>query len=181
MKKQTMLVLTGLPYAGKTTVSKALAACDFSAVSTDDVIEKRGFDVESMTQDEWNIVYSEAYEQLKRHLSEGKSVVVDIGNLKKSERDTAQRIGNAFGVDSKLVYINTLREEILRRRQENEVIQHRGQLGESLLQKAFDMFEEPTGEERPLIYNQTMNLNDWIATNIEGTTRGIEHNSGIEK
>jgi hypothetical protein len=62
--------------------------------------------------------------------------------------------------------LNTPPEEILRRRKRNEETQERGQLEEVTLQDAFDMFEEPTEGENPLVYNGLVPLEGWIGEHI---------------
>ena len=116
MDKQIVYILTGLPYAGKTTLRRELVSrFGFSFVSVDDLIDENGFIVEEMSQEDWNLVYSGAYETMKSYLSEGKSVVIDIGNLKRSERDATKRIAEGQGVSWKLIYVNTSSEDIIQR------------------------------------------------------------------
>ncbi len=159
--------MTGLPYSGKTTLTKALVnKFNFSVVSMDDIMDKRNLDSETMSQDDWNSVYSEAYYSLKDSLKEGKSVVVDCGNLPKHERETPRKIAESMNIPSKLIYVNTTKEEILRRWDENQKTNQRGHLEEDGLNFAFELFVEPTPDENPIIYNQTMDLDDWIKQNI---------------
>ncbi len=161
-------ILTGLPYAGKTTLRKELVKrFGFSVASVDEKIDKQGFKVEQMTQDNWNLVYSQAYEELRQLLSQGKTVVLDIGNLKKSERNTARQIAESKGASYKLIYVNTPKEEILERRQRNLQSKERGHLADVSLKRALSMFEEPTADENPILYNQDMNLDDWIKKSID--------------
>lgn len=80
MNKQYAYILTGLPYAGKTTLRKKLVdRLGFEYSSVDDQMGKHKFHVEEMSQDDWNLVYKKAYEDLKRKLKIGKTVIVDIG------------------------------------------------------------------------------------------------------
>jgi predicted kinase len=167
MLKQTLYIMTGLPYSGKTTLTKELVKrFGFSVVSMDDIMEEKGLDSATMVQDDWNAVYSEAYEKLKSLLKDGKSVIVDCGNLPVHERETPRNIATSFGITSKLIYINTSKEEILRRWEENQTTKQRGHLEETGLNFAFELFEEPTDKENPIIYNQSMNLDSWIKENI---------------
>jgi predicted kinase len=178
MSLQTLYILTGLPYAGKSTLRKRLIdRYGLSYVSVDELIDRRNLDTEVMTQDDWNSVYSETLEGLKYRLANGENVIVDIGNLKRSERDAVRSIGAEYSVDPKLIYINTTKEEILNRRSRNEETQERGQLTESLLNRAFDMFEEPQADESPIIYNQEIDLDEWLQVNIEGQPASPEGRS----
>lgn len=159
--------MTGLPYSGKTTLTKELVkSFGFSVVSMDDIMEERHLDSATMVQDDWNAVYSEAYEKLKKLLKEGKTVVIDCGNLPVHERETPRKIAESLGVTAKLIYVNTSKEEILRRWKENQTTKERGHLEETGLNFAFDLFEEPTEIEHPIIYNQSMDLDTWLKANI---------------
>lgn len=168
MTIQTLYIITGLPYSGKTTLTKELVRrFGFSVVSMDDIMEKRHLDSATMVQDDWNAVYSEAYDNLKKLLKEGNSIVIDCGNLPVHERETPRNIAESLGVTSKLIYVNTSKEEILRRWKGNQISKQRGHLEENGLNFAFDLFEEPTEAENPIIYNQSMELDSWISTNIK--------------
>lgn len=160
--------MTGLPYSGKSTLTKELVKrFGFSVVSMDDIMDEKGMDSAIMVQEDWNTVYSEAYDNLKALLKEGKYVVVDCGNLPVHERTTPKNIAESLGVPSKLIYVNTTKEEILRRWKENQVTKQRGHLEEDGLNFAFKLFEEPTDAENPVLYNQSMDLDSWISTNIK--------------
>jgi len=159
--------MTGLPYSGKTTLTKALVKrFSFSAVSMDNIMEEKGLDSATMVQGDWNAVYSEAYDRLKKLLAEGKSVIVDCGNLPAHERNTPKNIAESLNIPSKLIYVNTTKDEILRRWKNNQVTKQRGHLTETGLNLAFELFKEPTEIEHPIIYNQSTDLETWVNVNI---------------
>jgi len=167
MIKAKLYILTGLPYAGKTTLTNELVnRFGFSVVSVDEFIDEKGFEVEQMSQDDWGLVYSKTYERLKKYLTDGKTVILDIGNLKRSERETARRIAESMGVEHKLIYVNTPIEEVKKRREANQQTQERGHLEDATINRALSMFEEPTPDEKPTFYNQPVNLDSWIKENI---------------
>lgn len=162
-----LYILTGLPYSGKTILTKELTKrFGFSSVSMDDIMDEKGYEVEEMSQEDWNTVYSEGYNKLKRLLTEGKTVVLDLGNLKRSERKTASQIAESLNVSSKLIFLNVPIDEIRKRWERNEQTKERGQLEEVTLKRALDMFETPTPEENYITYNQSLNLDEWIKDNI---------------
>lgn len=167
MKNTKLYIMTGLPYSGKSTLTKKLVErFSFSVASMDEVIDENNFEIAEMTQEDWNYVYSEGYERLKKMLTEGKTVVLDLGNLKRSERDTARRIAESMDIPYKLIYVNTPPEEIKRRRLQNIETKERGHLEDVSMERALNMFQEPTEDENPIIYNQDMDLEKWIKENI---------------
>jgi predicted kinase len=168
MSRTTLYILCGIPYAGKSTLTKELAKrYGFKITSMDDIMEEKKMDSGTMTQDDWNEAYSEGYERLKKNLKEGYSTILDLGNLKRSERNTARSIAESLGVSHQLIYINTPVEKIMKRRLRNQETKERGHLEEASMKRALDMFQEPTEDENPITYNQEMDLGRWIKENIE--------------
>jgi len=167
MTKPTLYILTGLPYSGKTTLTNELIKrFGFKTASVDGVMDERGLDSDTMVQKDWNEVYSEAYERLKANLARGNSVVFDMGHLKFSERKSSRQMAESLGIKYKLIYINTSLDEIQKRRIQNETTKERGQLSDYGMKVALSQFQEPTADENPIIYNQQMNLDNWIKENI---------------
>lgn len=168
MSKATLYILTGLPYSGKTTLTNELVKrFGFRTASVDDVMDERGLDSDTMTQEDWNTVYSEAYERLKTNLKNGNSVVFDMGHLKFSERELSRQMAESLDVNCKLIYINTSLEEIRKRWIQNELTKERGQLSDRGMKIALSQFQEPTADENPIVYNRQMNLDNWIKENIK--------------
>ena len=165
--KEMLYIITGLPYAGKTTlVHELVRRFGFTAISVDEFIDQGGYVVERMTQADWDRVYTQAFQGLRNHLLRNKTVVFDGGSLKRSERDTLKRIAEEAGALAKLIYINTPRDVIGKRWLENQTSKVRDHVEETTMDKALDMFEEPQREENPILYNQNTNLESWIKTNI---------------
>lgn len=165
--KQKLYILCGLPYSGKTTLTKELVKrFGFKVVSMDNVMDKKGYNPLTMTRENWNEVYSEGYEKLNQYLMESQSTILDVSNLKRRERNTARAIAESKGVKYRLIYINTPLEEIKRRRLENQQIKTRGHLEDKTMDIALDMWEEPTSDENLILYNQDIDLEEWIKENI---------------
>lgn len=164
----TLYILCGLPYAGKTTLRKELVKrFGFSFVSIDEIMQKHGmWDKKDLGQKDWDLAYFEGYEELKKLLKDGKNVIFDLGNLKLRQREVAKQAAKSLGVRYKLIYVNTSKEEIVRRRSKNEKMKERDHIKDWLFEKSLNMFEEPTPSEDPIIYNSAMNLENWIRENI---------------
>lgn len=168
MDVPTLYSVTGLPYSGKSTLTKELIKqFGFTLVSIDDIMDEKDMWREGHpTQEDWNIAYSEAYDKLKKYLKSGVNVVFDGGSLKFKERETQRNIAKEYRAKHNLIYVNTSIDEILKRKLKNEKTKERGQLTEIEMEDALNMFEEPIDRENPIIYNQTMDINDWIKENI---------------
>lgn len=168
MPTNTLYIMTGLPYSGKSTLTRELVKrFGFRVVSVDDIMDREQMWREGHpTQNDWNYAYSEAYETIKRYLKNGESVILDCGNLPRHERETSKNIAESLGVKSKLIYLNISKEEIGSRRERNGEIKEREQLDDEQMKKAFELFDEPKPEEKPIFYNQQMGLEKWIKDNI---------------
>ena len=128
----------------------------------DEQIDQGNYVVEKMTQDDWNLVYSKAFDKLKRLLTESKTVIFDGGSLKRSERNTLREIAEGLNNESRLIYVKIPKREITQRWLKNQTTKERDHLDEQTLNLAFDLFEEPTDDEDPIIYNQQMDWDQWI-------------------
>ncbi len=167
MQKPILYQLCGLPFSGKSTLRRELVKkFNFDVASVDRMIGKHEFHVPDMTQEDWNLVYKEAYEELEFSLRTGKTVILDKGSLKRSERDTARDIAGSAGATYVLIYVNTPLETIQERRKRNQETHERGDLDDTHFQIALDQFVAPQADEQHIIYSADMDLNEWITANI---------------
>lgn len=165
--KQTLYIITGLPYSGKTILSNELVKrFKFIVCSVDEELDKGNYIVERMVQRDWNYIYSKAYERLKKYLSDGQTVIFDGASLKRSERETLKQIAKSMNIPYKLIYVNTPKEEIKQRWLKNLKTKERDHVKKITLNFAFNLFEEPQPDENPIIYNKDINLERWIKDNL---------------
>jgi len=165
--KQTLYIVTGLPFSGKTTLSKELIQrFGFEIASVDEMLDKGHYVVETMSYDDWGVVYDQAFEKLEQLLKDSKTVIFDGGSLKKNERQALKNVAERLGIAWKLIWVNTPVSEIIERRKKNLTTQERDQLEDVTMEKALGMFEEPTSDENFMPFNSTMNVDDWIKENI---------------
>lgn len=161
-----LYILTGRSFSGKTTLRKKLVnKFGFSVASVDLYIEKYKMHVPQMTQEDWDLVYSKAYERLKKLLREGKTTIHD-GNLKRSERNLVRTIAKEFKIPYKLIHIKTSKEEARMRWRENQKTKNGRKMDEKSFNIAQEKFEEPTSDENAVIYNAEINFDEWIKKHI---------------
>ena len=140
----------------------------FKKVSVDDIMDREDMWRKGHpTQNDWNYAYSEAYDNIKRYLKQGNNIIFDCANLPYHERETSRGIAKSLGVESKVIYLNISKEEILKRRAKNTVTKERDQLDKEQMKVAFDLFDVPKPEENIIVYNQKMDLERWIKENIK--------------
>ena len=167
MDKPKLYIVTGLPYSGKSVLSRELVRrFDFGYAAVDDEITNGGHDVTTMDQEEWNDVYTRAFEKLETMLRAGRTVVFDGASLKRTERQSLRDTAQQCGAVPLLVYVDTPPEVTAARRRQNMTTQERAHLHDETMSKALSMFEEPTAVERPVVYNAGLDLDRWVEENI---------------
>ena len=167
MTKPKLYIVTGLPYAGKTVLSRELVRrFGFGYASVDAEIDKGSYDITKMVQHDWDDVYTRAFDKLEALLQSGTTTVFDGASLQKSQRQMLREIAVKCGAEPVLIYVNTPYEEITRRRVANMTTRQRGHLEDASMNDALAMFEEPAPDEKPVIYHANLDLNNWINTYI---------------
>ena len=80
MAKQLQYILVGLPFSGKTTLSKAISEkLDIPRVNLDEVKFEMGFEGVSdndMTHEQWKEIFDETDKRVVEYLKQGKSLFV---------------------------------------------------------------------------------------------------------
>ena len=159
--------MTGLPYAGKTMLQNVLVKrFGFGAVSVDEIIAERKHKIERMSPADWNSVYQEAYNRLEKLLADGKTAIFDSCNLHRHEREGARRVAENAHAKCKLIYVNTSPAEVRKKWLLNQATKIRSSLEKDFFEMTIRIFEKPTPEENPLIYDPAEDVDDWIQKNV---------------
>ena len=162
-----LYILCGLPFAGKTTLSKALVSeLGLSRVSIDDLNNERGIwnDEKGLSPEEWADVYNEAYRRIEALLSQGKSVVDDNANFTRAQRDHLRAIAAKYDVSTMVIYVTTPLAEVRRRWQENRQTRVRSDVRDDDFAQVVDSFEAPTDDEYVVHYDGSMGVEEWLNT-----------------
>lgn len=164
MVKNILYIMTGLPYSGKTTlVKKLIKKINCQVISTDEILREKGFWKEKEPeQKDWEIAYKEAGEKVKKYLVDGENVIFDESNLCFYQRENLRKIAQNLGIESKLIYVKIDEKEALKRWGENSKTKQKHQLTKEIIERACDIFEEPKEDEKVIVYNQEIEVNDWI-------------------
>jgi len=155
--KNTLFILCGFPYAGKSFIAKQLLEqTDITFVSIDEIFNRHGFDWDSNTLPDtqtWEQIFNESYEQTKQLLQNGKNVLYDSTNQTVASRNKLREIANVAGAETKVVFIKSSTENVWERWAENQKIPNRSVVSKDLVQETINMFEEPTEEENLVVIN----------------------------
>jgi predicted kinase len=154
---QTLFILCGFPYAGKSYVAKLIQSkTDIVFVSIDDIFHARGFDWNSNTLPDagtWEQIFSESHEQTKQALVNGKNVLYDSTNQTVASRNKLREVAKSVGANARVIYIKSPVEVIWKRWKDNQHKPTRPVVNRELVQQTIDMFEEPTDEENVIVIN----------------------------
>ena len=160
----TLYVMCGLPFAGKSTLVKELIKrFDFSLVASDEINSERGIGLhgEAIPMQEWDKTYDVVYKRLMQLLSQGKTVIYDDCNFTKKQRDIAKDIAQTQQAQTRVIYVNTSKEEVTKRWQQNRITSHRFDIRDEDFAQVVDNFQAPTQDEGVIIYNCSFPLEKW--------------------
>ena len=172
MNEARLYILCGLPFAGKTTLALALVNrfclmhIDIDQINTDFGVGLYGA---SISPEEWERTYTEAYKQLEVALDSKHSVIFEGANFTKELRDRIRAISNVRGVISRVIFVDVPVSEAQRRLLNNRIIQQRYDVRDDNFAYAVAYFESPTKDEGVIYFDQSEPLEEWILQNFNTT------------
>jgi predicted kinase len=164
----TLIILCGQPYAGKTTLGRAVVArFRFETVDVDVTKEQLyglGLDDDDLTHEQWVRIYEDTDRQTAGYLQAGSSVVDDSRNFRKFERVHAKAIADRCAADFVTIYVKTPEAVLRHRLHENRKNPTRHDIEDNVFEEFLTLFEPPTEEEHPLTFNCGDGIEEWIST-----------------
>lgn len=110
-----LIVVTGLPGTGKTTIAESLAKEIDAVVFSTDKIRKMIFEKPVYNEEDKRIVYDELFSLTGKYLASRKNVILDGTFYTKALRQRAKEVGKTFSENVYFVYCETP-EELLKER-----------------------------------------------------------------
>lgn len=170
MTDQLQYILVGLPFSGKTTLSKAISEkLGIPRVNLDEVKFEMGFEGVSdnhMTHEQWKEIFDETDKRVAEHLKQGKSVLHETSWTKRWKRDRARKLATDLGIDSVVIYVKVPQEVARERWLKNRDEQNRFDLPEDVFEEAAKEFEIPRQDENLIVYDQAIPVDEWIERNL---------------
>lgn len=166
MKKPIQYLLVGFPYSGKTTLAKGLEKkLGFARINIDELKWKRGF--KEVGDDEvpdkvWEEIFKEADELIIRYLKEGKNLANEYAWITKAWRERARKVAKMAGFETKVIYLDIPKEEIIKRWSENQESKRRFHWPEDEFRSYINDFEKLTEDEDFIVYDQSKPIELWI-------------------
>lgn len=162
-----LYVLCGLPFAGKSTLARTLAArLDIPCVAIDAINTERGLglDLAPIAPQEWTATYAEAYRRITGALRAGTSAIFDAGSFTREQRDELQALAEGCGAAVRLVHVRVSPQVATARWQRNRLSSERYDVRDDYFAQALDSFEPPAADEHALVYDGSQSLDAWLAT-----------------
>jgi predicted kinase len=165
VNESRLYILCGLPFAGKTTLAKELVKrFGLTQIDVDQINTNFGVGLlgASISPEEWERTYVEAYKQLADALNSRQSVLFEGASYTKELRDRLRAIAYKRGVASRVIYVDISESEARQRLHSNRITQHRHNVRDDNFALVVTYFEPPREDEGVIHYHQSLPLEEWI-------------------
>lgn len=164
-----MVATTGLPYSGKSTFAKQLAALtDARVIELDELNAARGLDVAAgVAIEEWQDTFTVTDQLAREALASGKSVVIDWVNPGADDRRRWRDLARDCGAPFVLVAFDIDLAELERRHAAGG---GRVVVDDALRNRARARYRLPDPDEGAVMFESSTSVHAWAATHLPGTT-----------
>src|SRR6266699_1816894 len=165
LNEPRLYILCGLPFAGKTTLARALERqLGIVLVELDDINRVRGVGLhgKAISPEEWHRTYTEAYRQLDAFLAAGQSVLFDATNFTKVQRASLRALAGKQGARALVIYLDVSEVEARQRWLQNRATGARYDVRDEDFAQVVNFFEPPTPEEQAVYYRPSQPVDEWI-------------------
>jgi predicted kinase len=172
-----LFALCGLAFSGKTTLARAIARlAGAEYVGLDDINEERGLrGGEGIPVEEWERASGIAVARIERLLDAGRDVVLDDTLCFRWLRDRYAAVADRHAARFVLIYVSVSTQEIYRAMARNDAAPERNPIRPEVFEAHALSFEHPTAEERPVIYDRTVPVEEWITFHLRCSHHGSGH------
>ncbi len=149
---KTLWILCGLPYSGKTYLSKIIIEdTKIAYISIDHILEELGFDWDTgrlPNKAGWKKVFDLSYERTKDALKNNLNVLYDSTNHTKASRDVLRKVAQEAEAETTVIFVDVPTEIIWKRWEENALKKHRSVVAKELVEQTVQSFEKPADGEK---------------------------------
>ncbi|HEU5187318.1 MAG TPA: ATP-binding protein [Candidatus Saccharimonadales bacterium] len=154
--KPKLIILSGLPFSGKSTIAKKLGdSLGIKVVSYDhDIYAKHKDEVPPGTSPakEYEIIQAIAREYLRSLLTEDESIIYDDLNLEKTDRQLLLELAGQCNAKAHIIFVDTPLPIIEERRQANMKLPNRDHIGEEKMQLNISLLQKPSKDENAIYF-----------------------------
>ena len=150
MAKPNLMIMSGYPYSGKTTLAKALEhLLKFERITVDEILAELGFPLEGeLSEENWTEIFNDAESRLINTLANGRSVIFDATNGHRDYRDKLRSITRPYVKIVVVVFLNTPIETI---RERSIKAKDRHKVADADVDETIRDFQIPTSEENTVV------------------------------
>jgi predicted kinase len=153
--------MSGLPFSGKTYLSKRLAeTTGFVRVSYDDIWEEKNKELHKWL--DWNQVTAIAHKQILALFNDGKSVIYDDLGDTLEIREGLQALAEKVGAESRIVYVNIPEKVRQERHKKNKIVPERHDISNQRFKRSAKRFDPPGKGENVIVFDLRHNIDEWI-------------------
>lgn len=164
-----MYILTGMSFAGKSVLAKAVSEREGIVIIDPDVVRTEmglGLDGELLSAEQWATIHTEAEARARSILMEGQSLVYDTTAFNKDQRNALRDLAFQCGALPVVIAVKIDREEAYSRwERNNKTLEQRFTVHIDDFNMCAEAFEYPH-EEPHLTYEAGEDLNSWLANNV---------------
>lgn len=164
--KPKLIVLSGLPFSGKSTLAKKLSkTLGMRIVSYDhDIYAKHKDEVPPDTSPakEYEIVQDIAREHLRSLLTKGESTIYDDLNLEKSDRQPLLELARQCNAKPYIIFVDTPLSVIEERRKANLQKPSRGHISEEKMQLNISLLQKPSPDGNAIYFRPGDSIGDLL-------------------
>lgn len=164
-----MYILSGMSFAGKSTLAQKIAeAKSIPVIDPDEASRERGLGLhgEFIPEEIWQQIHAEAKSRAREILRSGKSLVYDTTALVKKERDDLRNLAIENGAIPIIIVVNITKEEAYKRWKENSVTKQKYAVHIDDFNMCADGFQFPDKNETYLVYQAGEDIENWIKLNL---------------
>jgi len=160
-----LYLFTGISFAGKSVLARALAAhLGIPRIDPDAVSHRLGLGLsgEFLSDAQWARIHAMAEEEACACLRSGTSVVYDTTAFTRQQRDALRDMAAACGATSCVIFLDTPRELAYQRWLANEQTQERPRVHPDDFAMVAGLFEPPGSDEAALRFAPEDDVDAWI-------------------
>lgn len=160
--------MCGLSFSGKTTLARAVARLvGAEYIGLDDINEERGLrGGEGVPAEEWEKTSGIAIERAGALLDAGRDVVLDDTLCFRWLRDRYAAVADRHAAQFVLLYVSTPLPVIYSAMARNGDGAWRHPIRPDVFEMHARSFEHPAADERPLVYDRSVPVEEWIACHL---------------
>ncbi len=164
----TLYILSGISFAGKSVLAKAINSCTQSEIVDPDQVAHEfglGLNGEFLSDAEWSVFHSIAEGRAREFLNSGVSVIYDTTSFTKSQRDHLKQIAYECNANAQVIFVRIPEEVALKRWELNSLSKERFHVHFDDFNMIANQFEPPYCESE-ITYNAEEDLPRWLQENL---------------